>query len=597
MNIRKKTILGLLGLSLCFGSCQPSSPQTNGEAAQEVKESQSSNKMKDPSVTVWELDDPDGLNPITSQGASATYIQNNIFSRLLEFHPEDLKLVPQLALKMPDVRELEEGPYAGGMSLKFEIRPEAKWDNGQAVTAYDYLFTVKAIKNPLVESGSRRPYYEFIDSIYISPDNEREFTIFSKQRYFIAEESAGDMHIMPEYVYDPEGLMKKVSLAELNEMDYEAANKNANLERFAKNFNSPNFSKETVVGSGPYRFVEWSNGQHIILERKEDWWGNEAKNPMLVAYPTKIIHKVVNDPNTAITVARNEEIDVLHNIKPVKFKALKEDQEFQSLFELSSPPVFGYYYIGINLRNPKLKDKKLRQALSHIVNRQEIIDVLFEGLATETVGPINPQKDHYNDQIKPFSYDPERAKELLTEAGWTDSDNDGILDKRINGKLEKLSLEFKYNQGNDIRKNIGLLLQGEARALGIEIKIKSADFPVFVKDIQNRDFELICSAWAQGPNLDELKQAWHSSSDRNGGSNRIGFRNEECDRIIDSIRITLDPQKRKELYFRAQAIIHEEQPYLFLCVPSSCFAIHKRFADIETSPLRPGYRVSDFQLK
>ncbi|WCL82241.1 ABC transporter substrate-binding protein [Saprospira sp. CCB-QB6] len=596
MNIRKKTILGLLGLSLCFGSCQPSTPK-EGEPVQEVEPTQASKKMKDPSVTVWELDDPDGLNPITSQGAAATYIQNNIFSRLLEFHPEDLKLVPQLALTMPDVRELEEGPYAGGMSLQFTIRPEAKWDNGQAVTAYDYLFTVKAIKNPLVESGNRRPYYEFIDSIYISPENEQEFTIFSKQRYFIAEESAGDMLIMPEYIYNPEGLMKKLSLAELNKMDADAAEKDAELKRFAELFNSPKYNNETVVGSGPYRFVEWSNGQHIILERKKDWWGNQTKNPMLVAYPDKIIHKVVNDPSTAITVARNEEIDVLHNIKPVKFKALKEDKEFQELFELSSPHVFGYYYIAMNLRNPKLQDKKLRQALSHIINRQEIIDVLFEGLATETVGPINPQKDHYNDQLKPFSYDLDRAKELLTEAGWTDSNNDGFLDKRINGKLEKLSLEFLYNQGNEIRKNIGLLLQGEARTLGIEIKIKSAKSSVAKMKAKNGEFELICSAWAQGPQLDELKQGWHSSSYETNGSNYIGFRNEECDRIIDSIRVTLEPQKRKALYFRAQAIIHEEQPYLFLCVPSSCFAIHKRFSNIETSPLRPGYRVTDFQLK
>lgn len=596
MNIRKKTILGLLGLSLCFSSCQPSSPQ-EGEMTQEVEPTQTSKKMKDPSVTVWELDDPDGLNPITSKGAAATYIQNNIFSRLLEFHPEDLKLVPQLALKMPEVRELEEGPFAGGMSLQFEIRPEAKWDNGQPVTAYDYLFTVKAIKNPLVESGNRRPYYEFIDSIYISPENEQAFTIFSKQRYFIAEESAGDILIMPEHIYNPEGLMKKISLEELNKIDAETADKDAELKRFAELFNSPKYSKETVMGSGPYRFVEWSNGQHIILERKKDWWGNQANNPMLVAYPNKIIHKVVNDLNTAITVARNEEIDVLHNIKPVKFKALKEDKEFQELFELSSPPVFGYYYIGMNLRNPKLQDKKLRQALSHIINRQEIIDVLFEGLATETVGPINPQKDHYNNQLKPFSYDLKRAKELLTEAGWTDSDNDGLLDKRINGKLEKLSLEFLYNQGNETRKNIGLLLQGEAATLGIEIKIKSAKASVTKRKAKNGEFELICSAWAQGPHLDELKQGWHSASYEANGSNYIGFRNEECDRIIDSIRITLEPQRRQELYFRAQAIIHEEQPYLFLCVPSSCFAIHKRFSNIETSPLRPGYRVTDFQLK
>ena len=238
---------------------------------QEDPKNNTSKKANDPSVTIWELGDPDRLNPLTSTSAGSRYIQNNIFSRLLEYDPKTMQLAPQTAVGRPEIKELNEGEYKGGMSLTFEIRPEATWDDGKPVTAYDYLFTIKAIKNPLVNSGSLRPYYEFMNDVKVDEANNRKFTVYSKERYFLAEEASGDIHILPEHIYDAEGLMKKFQIQDLTMNNFNSLSNNPDIKRFAELFNANKFDREVIIGSGPYNFKEWTTGQHIILELKKDW--------------------------------------------------------------------------------------------------------------------------------------------------------------------------------------------------------------------------------------------------------------------------------------------------------------------------------------
>lgn len=207
MNIKRKAkfALSLLSLGFMLSSCG------------ENKSTESGSANLDAVVTVHNLGDPAQLNPLTSSDASATYIQNNIFSKLLEYNPTSLKLEPQMALDLPEVKILESGPYAGGMSLTFTILPEATWDNEQPVLASDFEFTVKVIKNPRVNASNLRPYFDFIDQIEIDPNNPKKFTIYSRERYLLAESSAGELFVLPEYIYDPAKLMRKYSVAELDD--------------------------------------------------------------------------------------------------------------------------------------------------------------------------------------------------------------------------------------------------------------------------------------------------------------------------------------------------------------------------------------------
>lgn len=596
-SLKNIKFLGLMCFAaLIFGACENDNGKNDNPDNDETTES-SSTKADDPSVTIWELGDPDKLNPLTSTSAGARYVQNNIFSRLLEYDAKTMELAAQTAVARPAVDKIEDGEYAGGMSIAFEIHPDAKWDDGKPVIAADYIFTIKSIKNPLVNSGPLRPYYQFIHDIVVDEANPKKFTIYSKERYFLAEAAAGDVHLMPEHIYDPEGLMRKFTVKDLANKDFQTLSNDPEIKRFAEQFNNPKFDRDVVVGSGPYKFSSWETGQHIILERKEDWWGNHADNQLLKAYPSKITYKIINDQNTAVTAAKDEQLDVMRGIKPQKFVELKEDDKFQENFELSTPDQFAYYYVGINTKNEKFKDKRVRRALAHLVQRDEIIEVLFEGMAIKTNGPINPNKPYYHKDLPEIEHDIEKAKALLAEAGWTDSNQNGVVDKMIGGKKVEMKIKYKYNQGNEIRKNIGMLFKEEAKQAGIQVELEAREWTVFLEETKKRDFDLMCLAWIQGPTLDDMKQIWHSDADTRDGSNRVGFNNQEADKLIDQIRVTLDEEKRNEMYKRVQEIIYEEQPYIFLCVPSERIVIHNRFQNIETSALRPGYREAGFQLK
>ena len=558
-----------------------------------------SKRAGDNHLILHQLADADYLNPVISSSANASYIQLDIFQSLLDIDFKDLQLKGQLAVDRPVIADVTSGEFSGGMSLQFEIRPEAMWDNGTPVTANDVLFTVKSIKNPKVNSGSLRPYLEFVDDIAIDADNPKKFTIYSREKYFAAETAIGGLTIMPEYVYDPQGLMKEFSLESLNEpKTADRLKANPKIMQFADAFNSPKFSREVgfVAGSGPYEFKGWETGQTIVLDRKKDWWGDKLDLPQLKGKPDRLTYKVVNDWTTAVTQMKDEALDLAYGIRNSYFLDLQKNDRFKQLFNLHTPTALAYDYFAFNLKNPKFKDKKVRQALAHLVDKQEIIDVLLYGMGESVIGPIHPTKSYYNKDLQPREYNIEKAKALLTEAGWTDSDGDGVVDKEIDGQRVAMKIQLKFNSGNDRRKNMCLLFKESAKRAGVEVEVVTREWTAFLEENKRREFEMFCAGWIQSPTPDDLKQVWHTESDTPDGSNYTGFGTPETDKIIETIKVTIDPAAQAELYKRIQAIIYEEQPYLFLVSPQERIAIHSRFEG-ESSLRRPGYDEKTLTIK
>jgi peptide/nickel transport system substrate-binding protein len=431
MKIKKS--LSSIGLALSFIFLLVSCDNTAKN-----NEDNNDNAADKSELNIHELGDPDGLNPITSTAANSLYIQNNLFCKLLVYDPQTLDLVPQLAVSRPEINVLDDG----GMSLTFEILAEATWDNGTPVTAEDYVFTLKSIRNPKVNSAQIRPYFEFIDRVEIDPSNNKKFTVYSSQRYFRAEESCGqETFILPEYHYDPEGIMRKFTVQELGDpQNLDKLKKDPSIIRFAEEFNDPKYSlqKGLIVGCGPYSLTDWETRQRIVLERKENWWGYKLNdNKTLQANPPRIVYKTIPDITAAIANAKDGQLDVIRSIQPTKFIDLKDDANFHSTFDLSQPEQFAYYYVGFNMKKPQFKDKRVRRAIAHLINRDEMIESIFESLAVKTNGPINPKKKYYNNELEDIAYDIDKAKTLLAEAGWKDSDGDNILDKMIAGKKRK----------------------------------------------------------------------------------------------------------------------------------------------------------------
>ena len=374
-----------------------------------------SKKAGDLTLVIHQLGDADKLNPITSSSANSTYIEGDLFQGLLTIDPKSLQLEGLLATGRPQIQEIEDGQYKGGMSLTYEIRPEATWDNGQPITAADVIFTNKAVLCPIVESSSLKSYVEFIDNIVPDAGNPKRFTIFSKERYLLAE-THGTGFVIPQYHYDPKGLLNNFTIAQLKDpAQAKTLTANAQIKQFAEAFNTK-FDREkgTIVGSGPYEFVAWETGQNITLRRKANWWGDKVKNvPALDAHAPQIIYKVITDWTPAIASMKDEGLDVAYGINTPDFVELQKNASFKQLFNLHSPTQISYDYIGFNMRNPKLSDKRVRRALAHLIDKQEIIDVLLYGLGETVNSPIHPIKPYYNKNLPDIPYDVEKAKALL----------------------------------------------------------------------------------------------------------------------------------------------------------------------------------------
>lgn len=584
-----------LWFAACFiFACYSCSPD-NSSTKDKDKDLSDTSTTEDFTVRILLKGNIDGLNVLLSQSAISTEILDpNVHFGMLDMHPETFEFRPYLAKAQPEIKELD----AGRLSISYEIREEAVWDNGSPITAEDYAFTIKAIKNPKTNAASQRTFVEFIEEINIDPNNLKKFTIICNKRYLLAKAATGTMSIIPSYFYDAQGLMADFTIAELNDpANLDRLNKDPRIVDFANDFNENyNHVPEKVVGAGPYQVTEIVTGQHIKLVRKKDWWGDKVDVDYIAAYPSKIHFKIIEDDNNALLSLKEQELDVMTYIPADKFLELKENERAIKNFNFYTPDAFAYRYIGMNMAQPTLSDVRVRKAIAHLVDKKYLVDEVSSGLATAINGPVSHLKKSYNKNIPPVEFSIEKANDLLDEAGWKDTDGDNIRDKVVQGQKLKLSLKFLYPQGKQLYKDIGQVLKDEAARVGIDINMISSEGAVMIEDLKKREFDLTCLGWSQSPLPDDFKQIWHTASNTYDGSNMVGFGNEESDKLIEEIRSTMDDEKRNELYARFQEIIAEQQPYVFLFSPKSCMAISKRFKNAEAVSLRPGYFVRYFQL-
>jgi peptide/nickel transport system substrate-binding protein len=231
------------------------------------------------------------------------------------------------------------------------------------------------------------------------------------------------------------------------------------------------------------------------------------------------------------------------------------------------------------------KDKKVRQAISYAIDKQEIIDGVLLGLGRIATGPYKPDTWQCNPNVKKYPYDQKKAKALLAEAGWTDSNGDGILEK--DGK--NFQFTILTNQGNDVRQKCAEIIQRRLKESGIDVKIRIVEWATFVKQfINKREFEAVILGWSisQDPDLYDI---WHSSKTKPDELNFISYRNKEVDELLEKGRRTFKQEERKRSYDRIQEILAEEQPYTFLFVPDALPIIHARFRGIEPAPAGINY--------
>ncbi|HNI02567.1 MAG TPA: ABC transporter substrate-binding protein [Chitinophagales bacterium] len=555
----------------------------------------SKNKVYKDQVVIHNLSDPKGINPLTvSDAVTNNYIAPYIFQTLINFDYKTLELVPVLATEVPKV--LEKGNL---LEVTFNIRPEATWNNGSPITAKDVAFSIKAVMAPKANTVHIQSACDFIKSIITYPEDSRKITFICDRYMELLTAFPYEIEILPEYIFDPKNILRKYSFEQLKNATEQTKNAK-DIDEFVKLFNSDKAARDETMmqGSGAYKLAAFQTGQRVILERKKDWWGDKMNkiNHHFEMYPKRLIYEVINDFNTAFTALKNEQLDFMYSTPIKPYIDLDNSSKFTKNFIKSNPVMFGYQCIGMNHKDPILKDQNVRLALAYLTNIDQMIEKVFYNMAERTVASIQPHTEYYNDTIKPYPFDPKKAGQLLKDAGWADTDDDGILDKVIDGKKIKFELKYCYNSGNPIREMIGLLIQKSYKQAGVNIIVQPLDWSLYLNELQKHNVQLWYQGWVAAPGLSDDKQIYHTSSAIDG-SNYMSYGNATTDKLLDEIRLEMDKNKRIELVKKWQLIQHEELPYIYLYVQKYRNIIHKRFKGVIESSVYPGIWFGTLQVK
>lgn len=546
-----------------------------------VPETQPATSTKDPGkpVTgdwlVWhEISDPEQLNPLTSSDSVSSEVLNFIFETLLTRDPQTLEFKPLIASTRPEISQDK-------LIYTFKIRQDARFQDGRPVTGEDVLFSVKAIKCPFVNAPFLRVYFNsLIDAELIDPFTIRFVT---KEPYFLNESVLGGIQLLPRHYYDPENLLARVSV---KQMTQDPAKLPGEVKKFGDQFNK-DYSR-SPMGSGPYKFNLWKTGREVELVRDSKYWGN-GKDGIDQPYLDRIKFRIINNNDAALIRLKSGSLDYMEVLQPIQAVRGTNSQRFKSEFQKYEYYAPTYSYIGWNNDHPIFRDKRVRQAMTYLTDRKQIVKSVLFGLGEVVDSHIYLFRPEYDKSLKSYPFDPAKAMALLKEAGWSDTDGDGVLDKVIDGKKTPLRFEIKVNSGNAVRKSVALVLLDELKKHGIAASVRELDWTIFLNDVKNHEFDAVVLGWQMQTTEPDAYQVWHSSQAANKGSNAISYKNARVDEILEQYRREFDPQKRIALYKEFQEIISDEQPYTFLYISKRVSAVERRFQSVKVFPegLRP----------
>ncbi len=473
------------------------------------------------------------LIPVLAADSASHAVAGQIYNGLVKYD-KDLKIVGDLA------ESFDVSP--DGLAITFHLRKGVTWHDGAPFTARDVLYTYRVIIDPKTPTAYAEDFKQ-VKSI-AAPDDHTVRVVYDKP--FAPALASWGTNILPAHLLEGQDITK-----------------------------SPLARKP--VGTGPYRFKEWIAGQKIVLEFNPDYFEGRP-------YLDRYIYRIIPDTSTMYMEMKAGAIDLM-SLTPVQYARQTTTRQFTSRFNKFRYPSSGYLYMGYNLRHPLFGDKRIRQAITAAINKEELIHGVLFGMGQKAHGPIVPGRWAYNPNVKDIGYDPKHAAELLAQAGWREKNADGILVR--DGRPFQFTI--LTNQGNQQRLMSAQIIQQRLKYVGIDVKIRIVEWATFLKEyIDKGKFEVVMLAWniSQDPDMYDV---WHSSKTNPGELNFVGFKNAEVDRLLVEGRGTFDIEKRKQAYFRIQEILAEEQPYTFLYVPDALPVVSARIRGVEPAPAGIGH--------
>jgi len=542
--------------------------------------------------------DPDNLHPTNGRNTSRSWVLQYTSNFILRSDILNLTACPDLAEDMPKISEDK-------LNYTYTLRKDATWDDGNPITAEDAIFMLKANKCPLTSNPSTKGYFENIETVIADTKDKYTFTIKMKKQYILNLTFLTDFPVMQRSYFDPQNILSQYSFNQFNDSTFNTDSEQK-LTAWANEFNNAKYGSDITFlnTSGPYKVIEWTPGISLTLERKNNHWTKNLTDPTAyeTSFPEKIIFKIDKDPNTQKLQLRAQTFDVSVWLPTTSALELMQEANFNKNYNIQFADNFSFNYIGMNMQpdgtNHKkfFTDAKVRRAMAYLTPVDEIIRVVTSGYAKRQTSTVSPLKPEYNSDLALIPFDVEAAKKLLEEAGWIDTDGDNVRDKVIEGEKIQMKIELKYPSGLKFVEDVVNMLVESAYKGGVVIIPVGLEGNTLNEQMRKHDFDMYISAWSSVSLPEDFTQIWHTSSYTSGGSNYVGFGNAATNMLIDSIKYTLDDEKRIPMVKELQRIIYEEQPYILLYSASKKIILHKRFGNQLMVFDRPGVILNNMRL-
>lgn len=585
----------LFTVLIFLGAC---GPQTNTATSCETQYQQRGEEIiyrgeKSDDIIIHLTSEPPNLHPTIQSHTNRNIIVNYTHLALASVSI-DGGISPELAEDAPEVS-------ADGLSYTYRVKDDAKWEDGRPITAKDVLFSYKIAVYPHTESPEASAYLTFLKDVQIDEKDEQKLTLSMNDTYILNAHLTSNQYILDQNFFDPDHLMDKYTFAEL--LDQEgAASKDEALITWATEYKSPKYGREIEFlggGAGPYKIESWDLGQQVTIVRKENYWASDIDDELYAQEPERIIFKFIPDDQSAALQIKQEAIDVSASLSTAAFDDLKESEEANCNYNLYNINRSSVAVILLNNRPDGIThanifdDVKVRQAFAYSIPIDDIIAEYLNGNATRLNSVISNMHVDYNASLEPTPFDLERSRSLLDEAGWVDSDQDGIRDKVINGKKTDLAFSLSFANTQQALIDISERISLELRKIGVQCTAEPLQG--IAPKLIGRDYDAIMTALNVPPAPHDFHQLWHSTGWPNG-SNYTGYANPKVDELSDKARVELDPEARRKLTDKIQAIIYADQPMVCLFNPTKKIAVHKRFNNIEVYPTAPYISVNNLEV-
>ena len=525
----------LLLLSLTMLSCSSEEPQSTAEQAQPTSTIAAVPAHGDRLVDA-SIGDASNLIPMIAGDASSHAIAGQLYLSLLKYD-RDLNLTGQLARNW----EISDDQ----ISITFRLRDGLKWTDGKPFTSADCAFTLALIQNEHTQSAYKSDYAKVVR--FEAPD-PLTFRVFYSEPYSPALSTWSSLAILPKHVFENEDIM------------------------------NTRLSRQPKATIGPYTLANWQGQQSILMRANPDYYDGDV-------WITERMTRIIPDPATQFLELSAGNIDSM-GLTPTQYSRLFEKkpslkQDYKRYKYLN----FVYTYLGFNLTRKPFDDPRVRQALAFAIDRQELVDGVLLGLGESIATPYKPGTYWVNEKLKSRPYDIAKAEELLAQAGWKDSDGDGVLDK--DGRPFKFTI--LTNNGNKQRADTATIIQHRLKKVGVKIDVRLVEWSAFIENfINKRNFEAVLLGWSLSPDPDQYN-IWHSSQTGSRQFNFLTYNNPKVDKALIAATRTFDQAERKKHYDIVQEEIYKDVPMVFLYAPYSLPAMHKRIHGIDPAPAGIGH--------